>query len=266
MGALNPDQKAEGEVVGLLPAGGQGTRIAPLPCSKELFPVGFRAVNNGRNVLPKVASHYLLEKMRLAGITKAYIVLRQGKWDIPGYFGDGSMLDMNLAYLMMGSPLGPPYTLDQAYPFVAKKLVAFGFPDIVFNTKDAFRRLLTLRSEKSADVVLGLFPAHNPCELDMVDIRGDGRIRTITIKPRRSRLRYTWILALWSPAFSDYMHRYLNQRKSKRAAKQSEISVGHVFQAAIHSDLHFEGLVFEEDTWIDIGNPDDLVKAVRNFI
>src|SRR5215510_16410745 len=101
-------------VIGLIPAGGHARRIEPLPCSKELFPIGFLHRHDEKHGHPKVVCHYLLEKMRAAGITKAYIVLRQGKWDIPAYFGDGSMLGMNLAYLMMGSSLGPPYTLDQA--------------------------------------------------------------------------------------------------------------------------------------------------------
>ena len=42
------------QVVGLLPAGGQGTRIGPLPCSKELFPIGFRSHEEGQDLRPKV--------------------------------------------------------------------------------------------------------------------------------------------------------------------------------------------------------------------
>jgi glucose-1-phosphate thymidylyltransferase len=50
-------------VIGLIPAGGQATRIAPLPCSKELFPLGFSSMNSGQGMRPKVVCHYLLEKM-----------------------------------------------------------------------------------------------------------------------------------------------------------------------------------------------------------
>ena len=113
---------------GTIPASGQATRIAPLPCSKELFPIGFRTAQDGRALGPKVVAHYLLEKMRFAGVSKSYIVLRPGKWDIPAYFGDGSALKLHLAYLMMGVPFGVPFTLDQAYPFVRNATVAFGFP------------------------------------------------------------------------------------------------------------------------------------------
>jgi glucose-1-phosphate thymidylyltransferase len=263
MAARKPLQGVKLEVIGLLPAAGQATRVAPLPCSKELFPIGFSSAPDGRNIRPKVAAHYLLETMRRAGITKVYIVLRKGKWDIPGYFGDGSMLDINLAYLIMGSSLGPPYTLDQAYPFVENKLVAFGFPDIIFEIQDAFTRLLKRQSQTGADAVLALFPAHRSSEVDMIDLNRQGQVRSISIKPRHTNLFYTWSLAIWTPAFSLFMHRYLRFAKPKRMPKQLEISVGQVFQAAIRSGLHFDSVAFDDDTWVDIGTPDDLVKATR---
>ncbi len=35
-----PERK-ESDVIGLIPAGGQAKRLSPLPCSKELYPIGF---------------------------------------------------------------------------------------------------------------------------------------------------------------------------------------------------------------------------------
>jgi glucose-1-phosphate thymidylyltransferase len=162
------------EVVGLIPAGGLATRIAPLPCSKEVYPIGLRQVEGEDGKRPKVVCHYLLEKMRAAGITKAYIVLKEGKWDIPAYFRDGAMADINLAYLLLGLPFGAPYTLDQAYPFVQHSTVAFGFPDIVFQPDDAFAQLLIRQTHSKASAILGLFPAEHPQRVDMVDWKDDG--------------------------------------------------------------------------------------------
>jgi glucose-1-phosphate thymidylyltransferase len=73
-------------------------------------------VEDGHNLRTKVVYDYLLEEMWLAGITKVYVVLRERKWDIPADFGDGKMLDVHLAYLMMDLSFGVPYTLDQACP------------------------------------------------------------------------------------------------------------------------------------------------------
>ena len=59
------------EVIGLIPAGGQATRIVPLLCSKEFYPVGFRLMGEKGEEHPKVVCHYLLEQIRLAGVPKA---------------------------------------------------------------------------------------------------------------------------------------------------------------------------------------------------
>ncbi len=259
------------EIIGLLPAGGQATRIAPLPCSKELYPIGFRPVDKGRSLRPKVVCHYLLEKMRLAGAAKTYIILRQGKWDIPAYLGDGAMLDMPLAYLMMNLPFGVPYTLDQAYPFVQDAMVVFGFPDIIFQPDDAFVQLLAHQATTKAYVVLGLFPANQPHKMDMVDLDDRGRIRQIVIKPLQTHLRYTWIIAVWTPVFTRFMHQHLAAAQIREAQnnaandspKQRELFVGDVIQAAIQAGLQVEALHFPNGSYLDIGTPEDLVKASR---
>src|SRR5262245_49708296 len=251
------------EVVGLIPAGGQATRIAPLPCSKELFPIGFRVGAEGRDARPKVVSHYLLEKMRFAGISKAYIVLRPGKWDIPTYFGDGSLLNMHLAYLMLGAPFGVPFTLDQAYPFVRHATVAFGFPDILFDSNDGFSRLLARQSETLPDIILGLFPANHPRKEDTVDFDSNGNVRDIILRPSGSSLRYTWGIAVWSPDFTEFLHSYVSDKKTN-AGQDAELSAGHAIKAAIHAGLRVAALVLNEEPYLDIGTPDDLLLAVKN--
>jgi len=259
------------EIVGLIPAGGKGNRIAPLPFSKELYPVGFHDANEDLSLRPKVVSHYLLEKMRLAGITKVYIILRKGKWDIPAYFGDGKILKMNLAYLMMDLPFGVPYSVDQAYPFVKDAVVILGFPDIIFQPEDAFSQALTKLSNTNADIVLGLSPVEKPQNWDMVDLTEDGRVHRIYIKQPRINLPYGWFIAVWTPVFTNFMHQYLitHQReiRGQEAAQNlqtqnRELYMGEVFQLAIKEGLSIETVIFTEGSCIDIGTPEDLMKAL----
>ena len=262
------------EVVGLLPAAGKATRLARLPCSKELYPIGFQHLPNGRGLHSKPVCIYVLEKMRLAGISKAYIILRKGKWDIPGYLRDGGMLGMHLAYLMMNLPFGVPYTLDQAYPFLKNSAVALGFPDIIFKPDDAFVQLLARQAQSKADIVLALFPAHQPNKTDMVDVDADGRIRGIQVKPARTHLRFAWIIAVWTPVFTQFMHEYLAsiQQKiqqyntSNNLSESRELFVGDVIQAAIDDNFHVEGIIFQDGTYLDIGTQDNLFKAIRDSV
>jgi glucose-1-phosphate thymidylyltransferase len=267
--AINFDQP---EVIGLLPAGGQATRISPLPCSKELYPIGFRYSEDG-NLRPKVVCHYLLEKMQLAGIRKAYFVLRPGKWDIPAYFGDGTFLNMNLGYLIMGLPFGVPYTLDQAYSFVKHAVVAFGFPDILFQPEDTFKRLIEHLNSSKADVVVGLLPLEHFHKGGMVDFDAEGRVHQIVEKPAQSNSRYSWCTAVWTPAFTEFMHYYLAEITNNEThdgcahnlIQQSEIPLGDVIQAAIDKGLRVEAETFGGDPYLDIGTPEDLIRAVRTF-
>jgi glucose-1-phosphate thymidylyltransferase len=256
------------EVIGLLPAAGQAARLGPLPMSKEVYPLGFHLSGDGMKGRPKVVGHYLLEKMRFAEITKAYIVLRSGKWDIPAYFGDGAMLDMNLAYLIMRLPFGVPYTLDQAYPFIQQAVVAMGFPDTLFEPHDAFLQLLARQAATDADVVLGLFPTDQPHKVGMVDVDNTGRVQLVVEKPGATELRYAWGIAVWTPVFTHFMHEYLIALETKTELTselnaQRNLPIGDVIQAAVHNGLRVEAETFPDGKYLDIGTPEDLAKAIQ---
>jgi glucose-1-phosphate thymidylyltransferase len=197
-------------------------------------------------------------------------VLRKGKWDIPAYFRDGKMVDMNLAYLIMDLPYGVPFTIDQAYPFIKEAVIAFGFPDIVFQPNDAFVRLLFRLKESNADIVLGLFPAHQPHKMDMVDFGDNGKFREIQIKPKKTHLEYAWIIAVWQPSFTHFLHEYVLAFKEKienieledLKDIQRELFVGQVIQAAFTANMRIDTVIFSDGRCIDIGTFDDLVKAL----
>jgi glucose-1-phosphate thymidylyltransferase len=244
-------------IIGLIPAAGYATRLGPLPCSKEILPIGTCDTPDGPQ--PKVVSHYLLEKMRRAGITEAIIILREGKWDIPAHYKDGALVDMRLAYLAVPPTPGPPYTLDYAYPFVRDRLVALGFPDILFEPADGFVRLLEHQARTQAEVVLGLFPADRPETMDVVAVNGEGRVEQIVVKPAHTTLRQTWGIAVWTPAFTEFLHDRLAQGTA--LPQPTELHVGNLIQAAIEAGIRVEALAVSERPFLDIGVPEHLAKA-----
>ena len=266
------NRQQDQEVIGLLPAAGQATRISPLPVSKELYPIGFRSLPDG-SLRPKVVCHYLLEKMQLAGISKAFVLLRPGKWDIPAYLGDGTMLDMHLGYLVVQLLHGVPYTLDQAYPFVKNAVIAIGFPDILFQPEDAYKRLLTRLRASTANVVIGAVPFEQSYKGGMVNFNSEGQVSQVVEKPLHSNLQYSWCTAVWTPVFTEFLHQYLRAVADERScsdagnqqAQPQEIPIGNVIQAAIDSGMQVEAEVLADGAYLDIGTPEDLVRAVRHF-
>ncbi|QOJ36914.1 MAG: dTDP-glucose pyrophosphorylase [Nitrospira sp.] len=262
------------DVVGLVPAAGMAKRLQPFPCSKEVYPIGFRVDAQTGLPRPKVAAQYLLEKFVAAGITTAYIVIKDGKWDIPSYFRDGRSFDLDLGYVVISGSLGPPDTVDRAYPFVAQNRVAFGFPDILFGPDDVYRRLIETQERTGADVVLGLHRVANARAWDMVDAKADGRVRSIVMKPVSTILTHGWCCALWTPTFSAFLHRFLRAEDTRRnlgtlASRTNDLggdlAMGVVFQAALKERLSIYAMPFETEPPIDIGTPDDLLKAARQL-
>lgn len=270
----HPERAGEGlpEVVGLIPAAGMAKRLQPFPCSKEVYPVGFMRDPQTGMPRPKVAAHFLLEKFKAAGITKAFLVIKEGKWDIPNYFREGDLVGLSLAYMVIAGSLGPPDTIDRAYPFLEQNRVAFGFPDILFGPDDAYRQLIAAQERTGADVVLGLHRVYDHRVWDMVECDPDGLVRNIVMKPVTTTLTHGWCCAVWTPAFSDFLHRFLRAEETHRNLAQlantahdlgGDLAVGVVLQAALKAGLLLQSVIFPHDTYIDIGTPEDLAKAVR---
>ena len=93
----------------------------------------------------------------------------------------------------------------------------------------------------------------------------------IQIKPARTHLRYTWIIAVWTPVFTRFMHECVsaglkadnNGEADHSITKQHELFVGDVIQAAIHNGIQVDTVLFTNGKYLDIGTPEDMVNAVQ---
>ena len=250
--------EAPDDVVGLIPAAGRARRLGDLPCSKEILPVGFCETPQGPR--PRAACEPLLEGFRRAGIPRAWVLLRRGKWDIPAYLGErvahGELPPLELAYRVLDPTASVPETLNAARPFIAGQRVALGFPDIFFTPRDAFSHLLTRQDERGSNVVLGLFPTDTPHKTDMVALDGE-RVRRIVIKPEKTDLIWTWSIAVWDAEFTEFLH----AAGSRPREQGHEWWIGEVIQEAIDQGLQVDAVTFPEGSYLDVGTPRDLRRA-----
>ena len=247
------------DCVGLIPAAGRGTRLGEQSLSKEVLPLPEECGPPGED---RRVSDCLLEGFRRAGIEQVFWVIREGKWDIPRHYGDGRSRDMAFAWVMMDAPWGTPFSLDQAWPFIKDKTVALGFPDIQFRPLVVYARLLEQLRCSDADVMLAAFPADRPDKFDMLDIAGQGRVLEIQIKPPRTELQYCWANAVWKPAFSRYMHQFIQQALDEfDLSRHPEIYVGTVLQMAMAEGFRVEAVRFPEGRVLDLGTPEDFSRV-----
>lgn len=252
------ENMANSEYVALLPAAGIGSRLPDRATSKELLPFGDEQEDGS-----PVISH-VLSCMQLAGIDDVIVVLRDGKQDISEYLASNVWNHINFMFKITPGTSGVPETAAFGLGETQGRSVVFGFPDILFEPRDAFVKLIHRLEDSEADVVLGLFPTNSPKKMDMVETDDSGRVTDIQIKPQSTQLDLTWILAAWKPSFSDYLYELVYDnatRLAEIAANHDGSHLGHVFQLAMADGLHIDSESFDDGRSLDIGTPDDLSLA-----
>ena len=256
---------AHDDLIGLIPAAGLGTRIAPLPLSKELFPIGFTDAADGERV-PRPVCSYLLGQMRHAGVDRAVVVLRSGKWDIPAYLGDGTRSGVPLAYIVTPGTAGVAESIDLAFPFVKDACVVFGFADVILAPDDVLLRLRKRHDTGGADIVVAAYRARDPRLVGMIDIDATGRVRRVIEKPAASALTHMWIAAVWRPRFTSFLHANLAAIRAAKGGAASgsagEPNACDALQAALAHGLTIDAEVIEDGHYRDIGTPSELMAAI----
>lgn len=251
------------DLVGLIPAAGNARRLSPLPCSKEIFPLGFMEVEEDGDRIrrPKPVGIYLLEQLQQAGATRAFMIINKEKMDVLRYFGSGVSFNLPLAYLVQEFQSGMPGALDQAYFWLHGATVLFGMPDTVFRPENAFTTLLETHRRCYADITLGLFRTDKPERFGMVDFEEDGRMLYTIDKPAQSDLKYMWGIGVWEPVFTEYMHTYL----MKHSESSREIVLGSIFQSALEDGLQIYVHRFDDGEYIDIGTISELNQTIARL-
>lgn len=258
-----PSTTLADDLVGVVPLAGHAVRLQPLPFSKELFPVGLDTLPGTAGLRPIPVCLHLLRQLRHAGVRRACLVLRPGKWDIPAYLQDGAIVGLSLSYQIMPQGYGVPFTVDAALPFVGANRVAFGFADILLAPGDVFQRLAARQAERAADVVLAAYATEQPMHWGMIGIDRQATVYRVVEKPKETDLRLAWTSAVWAPTFSRFLGQYVScRREAMRAAwdagERSEVTLAEVFQAAIDAGLRIEAEIVRDGSAVDIGRPEVL--------
>jgi glucose-1-phosphate thymidylyltransferase len=242
------------EFVGILPAAGLGARLRPFAYPKELLPIAFTR-ESGR-LQPMLAIEYSLEAMRLAKISKCFVVIADWKTEIMRLLGSGERAGLDLAYLHREVPRGLADAVASGYPWFGDSHVALSLPDSIYHPRDAMAQVKSAICETGADLVLGVFPVSNPEEFGPVRISSHGKVLEVFEKPSSREIFNTWGIAVWSPRFS----RMLNDLV--RTGPLQDSSIGLAFDSAVRQGLQVYAVFFQDGSYIDVGKPENIASLV----
>jgi glucose-1-phosphate thymidylyltransferase len=248
------------DLVGLLPAAGLGSRLAHIPTSKEIMPLGFHQIeHDGQTTwraLTPIEQH--LRAFKDAGATRCVIVINPTKHDIMRYLGNGERFGLSLAYVVTPPanprPLhGMPFSLNLARPWLDGATTLFAMPDTVITPQATLTRLHQAHTEHAADLTLGLFHTTTPSKFGMIALDNAGHPTHFVDKPTTTNLVWMWGIAAWSPRFATFLDAFLQDVERQPG---TEVVLSDVFAAAL-AHLTVRAVAFNDARYHDIGTPAD---------
>jgi glucose-1-phosphate thymidylyltransferase len=214
-------------IVGVIPAAGSASRLQPLPCSKEVYPV------HGRP-----AMDYLVERMRAAVSADLRVVTTPEKQDVIAHARQLG------ATVVEGRPESVAASLRLGLQDVTEAdVVLFGFPDTIWEPREGFRTLLASLAD-GEDVVLGVFPTEEPERSDVVVMENSGRISAVEVKPEQPASDLIWGCGVARASALDGLVGYDEP--------------GHYFDTLAHAG-RLRGVRLR--SFVDIGTPDALARV-----
>lgn len=250
--------------IGIVPAAGLGSRLQPLPFSKELTPFGFQIVNGQTRVRP--ISLHLIQAMKEADVRQFYFVINSQKTDIARYYSNGHSLDSLITYLYQPDPKGLVDALSQVTPWLSsmeEMLIFFGMPDTYFLPSSLFSTMKQIMLNSDLDVLLGVFPTKSWWKLGMTFFEpynsGFGKVDNIVDKPStKPATEYAWGIAVWRFPFQQYL-----TGCQTAYTGTGELVLSDVFMSARANGMKIGCVIGTE--YVDIGTIEDMSKALEQL-
>jgi glucose-1-phosphate thymidylyltransferase len=260
------------DFMGLIPAAGKATRLAPFRYPKELLPIGYELTATG-GARPRAVAEYGVEALLAAGIDRMLFVVAPWKLDVVTYFGDGGQLGASIGYLYQEEARGLAHAIDIAHPWSRGRHVALVLPDTIVAPADALAVLRARYADTGADLALAVFPTDQAWRLGPVVAR-DGVVQRVLDKPNGPAPANTWGAAIWGERFADLLHQGLGNGQASNGqasngqacngqAAAGEPVLGDFFDLAVRRGLRVVAAEFPGGSFEDAGTGEGIVRCGR---
>lgn len=251
----------KGNMIGVIPAAGSGTRLLPFTRSvpKEMYPI-----------LGKTPLDYALECMRDVGIKKVFIIIGHKKGSIIDYVGDGSRYNLKVVYVYQEKQLGLGHAVLQIEDLIDTTFLTI-LGDTIISPNTEIQELIKLHitsknnNEKAISTIL-LNGVQNPSEYGVVRIENN-KIIELKEKPNEKERtqfeRYGKYLAISGVYILEpEIFRFL---KSTIPGRNDEIQLTDAFDNAINEGHTIFGYILKGDRY-DIGSWKSLLEVEHKLM
>ena len=174
MTLIQVSKRYHNTVIGIVLAGGTGSRLHPLTASvsKQLLPI-----------FDKPMIHYPIATLMLSGIRKMIIVTTpRDQMAFQHLLGDGSELGLEIHYKIQPTPNGIGAAFVLCQDLLGTERVALILGDNVFHGNGLGQQLSDLAQAFSGAQIFG-YPVLNPSDYGVVEIGANSQVLSIEEKP-----------------------------------------------------------------------------------
>lgn len=234
--------------VGIIMAGGKGTRLLPLTTSisKHLLPL-----------YDKPMIYYSLSTLMLARIRKILIIGTSRDLEHYKHFlGSGDKLGMEIHYEIQEYPKGIPEAFTIAEKFISKNNVCLILGDNFFYGNGLSSVLLKIKKNNKKQATIIGFKVKNPSDFGVVKIKNN-KITKIQEKPKK----YISDIAVVGLYFYD--HKVVEYSKKLKKSKRNELEITDLNNMYLKKRKLKIEVLKRGFTWLDAGTPSNLLKAAQ---
>lgn len=224
----------------LILAGGVGTRLRPLSCTrpKLLFPV-----------LNKPLLDWTLERLAESGVKEAILAVNYKAEAFIQRYGE-SAFGMKISYSREEKPLRTGGPIKKAEEIIGHEKPFFVLNGDIF-TKIDYGKLLERHEERDGIATIALYRVENPSRYGTVKLAEDCRVKRFIEKAPLGKAPSNLINAgiyVLDPKVFDYI------------PSSRPVSIEHEVFPTLAKEGKLYGYNFKE-LWLDIGKPDDYLRA-----
>lgn len=238
---------------GLIPAAGKGTRMRPFTKAypKELLPIGKKAV---------IA--HAIDALKLADIKDINIVVGHKQHAILDYLGSGADLDVHITYTVQDERNGLATAVQAGKRVIDGEPFAVVLGDSFFNPKDFVGELRKYHESEGADVTIGAVEVEDPSSFGVINGTGNssGIVEGLVEKPEPGSAPSNLAIAgvyIFEPELFDFI-----PETPQGAGGEYQLTDTIRLMMENGYDVRYKYIPGE---WIDVGTPERLKKANREF-